>query len=718
MKLKNIFALAALAFPMFASAQTEITFETQDYKSIGVYDTWEASPFRTGALKGNYAVIDNHLTYVDDQLSAAPNPSSKILAIQRSRYGSNTFGVRVDLNETFELTPTTKYIHVKVYRPYGGRVMVVGLGKRRERLEQSPEAEQFWAMSTMNIGADKWQDVVLPIKGNGGIDIYSLVVVPDCESPHNYTEDAICYVDDIKVNNDPMSEFVYGYYQVAFGQDQLYTRNDRFLSGIKLQANGGTTQVVNSPTSPKTVYVNQTSNQFFAKPGETLTASVAYDGSWMHAYAYIDYNNDGKFTPVVDNSLSIVNGSDLVTFSFYGGSDNENGKNSAGTSISGNGRNTLSMPSFTIPANTAPGMYRMRYKVDWNSIDPAGCIDQSNSILNNGGGIIDIMLNVHGDYAYVNDANRNGKVVAADNGADLVTYQTPFGQPFKIKMVPENGFEYKGAIIKYGYNLSGDSIVHDNVQWQKVFYERQEFDSNDCITIPGEYMCGDVEVEGLFIEKGTYVEPQKPTRYATTKIVDGDFSGEIPWHTIQIGQDGYVLADNGSASYIALNNTNLDTENPAQLWCFTGNEEDGYYIYNKQAGPTKVLAAPTTMMGTTGANSYPVLKEKNNLPSGYTAVWRFMDSRDLGSTDVAYAYMYEDGYVANKVNNRDNKLAFWNGGQDGGSTLRILYVSSTTGIEDVDAVDAPDAIYDLQGRRMQNAQNGIYIIDGEKVIVK
>ena len=718
MKLKNIFALAALAFPMFASAQTEITFETQDYKSIGVYDTWEASPFRTGALKGNYAVIDNHLTYVDDQLSAAPNPSSKILAIQRSRYGSNTFGVRVDLNETFELTPTTKYIHVKVYRPYGGRVMVVGLGKRRERLEQSPEAEQFWAMSTMNIGADKWQDVVLPIKGNGGIDIYSLVVVPDCESPHNYTEDAICYVDDIKVNNDPMSEFVYGYYQVAFGQDQLYTRDDRFLSGIKLQANGGTTQVVNSPTSPKTVYVNQTSNQFFAKPGETLTASVAYTGSWMHAYAYIDYNNDGKFTPVVDNSLSIVNGSDLVTFSFYGGSDNDNGKNSAGTSISGDRRNTLSMPSFTIPANTAPGMYRMRYKVDWNSIDPAGCIDQSNSILNNGGGIIDIMLNVHGDYAYVNDANRNGKVVAAENGADLVTYQTPFGQAFKIKMVPENGFEYKGAIIKYGYNLSGDSIVHDNVQWQKVFFERQEFDSEDCIVIPAEYMCGDVEVEGLFIEKGTYVEPQKPTRYATTKIVDGDFSGEIPWHTIQIGQDGYVLADNGSASYIALNNTNLDTENPAQLWCFTGNEEDGYYIYNKQAGPTKVLAAPTTMMGTTGANSYPVLKDKDNLPSGYTAVWRFMDSRDLGSTDVAYAYMYEDGYVANKVNNRDNKLAFWNGGQDGGSTLRILYVSSTTGIEDVDAVDAPDAIYDLQGRRMQNAQNGIYIIDGEKVIVK
>ena len=718
MKLKNIFALACMAVPMLAGAQTEINFETQDYKNIGVYDTWEQSPFRTGALKGNYAVIDNHLQYVDDQLSVAPNSSSKILAIQRSRFGSNTFGVRIDLKETFELTPTTKYIHVKVYRPYDGRVMVVGLGKRTERKDQSPEAEQFWAMSTKNVPANRWEDVVLPIKGNGGIDIYSLVVVPDCESPHNYAEDAVCYVDDIKVNDNPLAELVYGYYQVSMSEEQLYTRNDRHLDAVKLQLNGGSVQTITAPTTPKTVYVDMTSSQLFAKPGETVTASVAFNGSWMHAYAYIDYNDDGKFNAAVNNDLSIANGSDLVSFSFYGGNDNENGKNSAGTSISGQGRNTLTMPAFTIPAGTKPGMYRMRYKVDWNSVDPAGSIDQSNSIISNGGGIIDVMLNIHSDYANVNDANRNGEVLSAVDGERLVKYNAPFGQDFKIKMNPENGFEYSGVIVKCGYNLQGDSIVHDNIQWQKVFFERQEFDADDCITIPGEYMRGDVEIEGLFIEKGTYVEPQKPTRYLTTKVENGDFVCQIPWYTIQIGQEGYVLADNGNAGYIALANTDLDTENPAQLWCFTGNEEDGYYIYNKQAGATKVLAAPTTMSGTTGANSYPVMKDKDNLPSGYTAVWRFMDSNSLGSTDVAYAYMYEDGYISNKVNNRDNRLAFWTGGQDAGSTLQIRYVSSTTDVEFVEASNAPSAVYDLQGRRLSVADNGIYIIDGEKVLVK
>ena len=228
-----------------------------------------------------------------------------------------------------------------------------------------------------------------------------------------------------------------------------------------------------------------------------------------------------------------------------------------------------------------------------------------------------------------------------------------------------------------------------------------------------------VEIEGLFIEEGTYVEPQKPARYNTTKVVDGEFVGDIPWYTIQIGQQGYVLADNGNAEYIALNNTDLDAENPAHLWCFTGNEEDGYCIYNKQAGPGKVLAAPTTMSGTTGGSSYPVLKEKDNLPAGYTAVWRFMDSSNLGSTDVAYAYMYEDGYVANKVNNRDNKLAFWTGGQDSGSTLQVRYVSTTSGIAFVEYKNISECIYDLQGRKVECAQNGsIYIVDGEKMFVK
>lgn len=655
-----------MLLPIAMTAQTNITFEEQDYKALGVYDTWEESPFRTGKLNGNYAVIDNHLTYVDEQLEAAPNDSKKILAIQRSRYGSNTFGVRIDLNETFELTPTTKYIHVMVHRPYGGRVMVVGLGKRTERQGQSPETEQFWAMSTTNVGADKWQDVVLPIKGNGGIDIYSLVVVPDCESPHNYSEDAICYIDNIEVNDNPQSKFVYGYYPVSFDKGQLYTRSDRHVNGVGIVSGDGT-QNFTAPSKPNTVYVDMTANELRARAGEKVTPKINYSGSWMHGYVYLDTNNDGKFQYDMNDDNTVPEGSEIMAYSYY------EGKNSTGASVSNS--NVLAPPAFTIPAGLENGYYRMRFKVDWDCIDPAGNMDQGNSIISNGGGIIDIRLNVHGDYCNVNDANRNGEVLAAD-GTKLVKYQAEFGKPFTIKMNPEQGFEYAGIVVKYGYNLGGDSIVHDNLQWQKVRISRELF-VNDEYTIPSEYMIGDVEIEGLFIEEGTYAPEVPETRYETTVVNNGNFADGTTWYTIQIGQQGYVLSDNGDANYIALNNTNLDIENPAQLWCFTGNEEEGYRIYNMQAGGSKVLAAPTTMLGSTGAGSYPTMQPVGNLPKGYTDLWKFADSDDLGSEDVAHAYMYEVGYESNKVNNRDSKLAFWNGGADAGSTLQIYFAKKT-----------------------------------------
>ena len=102
---KNIILSAALMFfGLTAQAQTSITFDTDDYKKIGVYDSWEQSPFRTGTLQGNAAVATNPDTNVDAMLGVAPNATGKVLALQRSRYGSNTYGVRIDLKEPIRMT--------------------------------------------------------------------------------------------------------------------------------------------------------------------------------------------------------------------------------------------------------------------------------------------------------------------------------------------------------------------------------------------------------------------------------------------------------------------------------------------------------------------------------------------------------------------------------------------------------------------------------------
>ena len=158
--------------------------------------------------------------------------------------------------------------------------------------------------------------------------------------------------------------------------------------------------------------------------------------------------------------------------------------------------------------------------------------------------------------------------------------------------------------------------------------------------------------------------------FGTTTVVDGQFAKGTPWYTLQIAGNGFVIADHGTADHIALEDVKSDVNADAQLWAFVGDNTNGYKLYNKQAGATKVLAAPTAMLGNTGASSYPILVDAEALPSGYTDMWQFTTSSDLGSGDT-YFYMYEKGYSSNKVNNRDNKLAFWNGGADAGSTLNI-----------------------------------------------
>ena len=65
---KNIILSAALMlFGLTAQAQTQISFENEDYKAISVYDSWAESPFRaaTPTIDFDAAVVENPDTEVD-----------------------------------------------------------------------------------------------------------------------------------------------------------------------------------------------------------------------------------------------------------------------------------------------------------------------------------------------------------------------------------------------------------------------------------------------------------------------------------------------------------------------------------------------------------------------------------------------------------------------------------------------------------------------------
>ena len=79
---KNIILSAALVFfGLTTQAQTTITFDSEDYKSISVYDAWEGSPFRakTPTIDFDAAVVANPDTEVDAIMGVAPNASEKVV---------------------------------------------------------------------------------------------------------------------------------------------------------------------------------------------------------------------------------------------------------------------------------------------------------------------------------------------------------------------------------------------------------------------------------------------------------------------------------------------------------------------------------------------------------------------------------------------------------------------------------------------------------------
>ena len=169
--------------------------------------------------------------------------------------------------------------------------------------------------------------------------------------------------------------------------------------------------------------------------------------------------------------------------------------------------------------------------------------------------------------------------------------------------------------------------------------------------------------------------------FKVTTIENGEFAPGTTWYTMAIGEGAKALKDNNGGEYIPLGRA---TYEPQDLWCFIGNDTDGYAIYNKQAGASKVLAS-STIMGAlagykgTGGGTYPTMQDKNNLPTGYVGLWDFSASDKIANTDGYFMMIHGSNYAVNDFGGR-GMLAFWAEGADAGSTIVFTVAETTTEI--------------------------------------
>lgn len=111
--------------------------------------------------------------------------------------------------------------------------------------------------------------------------------------------------------------------------------------------------------------------------------------------------------------------------------------------------------------------------------------------------------------------------------------------------------------------------------------------------------------------------------FKPTTITDGAFAEDTQWYLIRLNNQFYFqyqpLATNGYEFC-----TTLDEAADSLLWCMTGNTIDGFKLYNKAAGATKVLA-----LNSATSQSYPMLVEESTEPAYSTF--------DLLANDPGYA---------------------------------------------------------------------------------
>ncbi len=170
-------------------------------------------------------------------------------------------------------------------------------------------------------------------------------------------------------------------YFTGYGSNE---HGGRYLTSITCEKNGveyltfEVNQTINGGDNDA-VYFDMTGTIIEVEAGDELTFKYDWKGEWMHNIIYVDWNNDGTFSTDGDEERIGFNGE------------------------VNNSQMTLPIV-YTIPADKAPGDYRIRMMVDWVAYDDnPGFSGQSTNVNElgtkepigrNGGSVVDAVLRI------------------------------------------------------------------------------------------------------------------------------------------------------------------------------------------------------------------------------------------------------------------------------------------------------------------------------------
>ena len=294
-----------------------------------------------------------------------------------------------------------------------------------------------------------------------------------------------------------------------------------------------------------------------------------------------------------------------------------------------------------------------------------------------------------------NDANlvrftTNGKWINVQNGdSGTPTYNNGTGgwTIHYAYAVEEAGVNYK---ITYNYILNGETVatqdeeVAEGEDYPDFYVPNVRLGIVPAEAKPDGEVDGDktIEIELIvdnsllpfeFVENGTpttwyYAQLHSNNR----KYIIPNENGELTWSIAELPAD--------------------ENEADKYTWGFVGNVIDGFVMVNR-AGDAIVAGVPATL-GSEGT-AYIAMPTKENVEGGFCLL---------------------NGN--NYMNGQNDFVKEWNVNDAGSTIILTKRENITTAVENVE-IRTENEIYDITGRKVKNiSKAGIYIVNGNKVLVK
>lgn len=508
--------------------------------------------------------------------------------------------------------------------------------------------------------------------------------------------------------------------------ENLTTSQSRhYVNNVTLTDGTNTAVVSGGATSgTRSQYVDQTSTVLTSTPGSTINVTASAAGTWMHYYLYIDFGRDGVFD--VDPSQTTVNG-DLVSHTGY--NITSNGTDTADPTTCSDGY-TLNndqpwahIPSFTLPADMKPGNYRVRLKLDWNSVDPCGRDNSrlygaqkaNNGIATHGTPMIDFTLCIVSDdyetprtIAVKSADETMGTVAIIDPATEEATVSTT-QKNVTVKATPAEDVEFinwtnaEGAVVantaEYSYNGEEDIELTANFGYQLTYTASSN--GRVSATVDG-VAAGSPSV----LPKGSEVEFTftPAAGYAVSSLIVNNVDV-----TAEVVENAYTLTLN-SKTEISVTFAELPTD---VNWTVEG---DGEVMVNTEFDIETLEPTGEEVQNGGAVNKGDMLGIYFK-PAEGSEVKSFIVNGQEYSFDEDPMFDYSSSYGL-----LDNGYFFYGiDAVDGPVTISVVFsTKETEGIEGItaDENDGPVEYFNLQGVRV-NAENltpGFYIVrQGSKV---